>query len=55
MSAGYFIPKEWENIDDEYIRFKNSNGEWQKVKKSWVIFETDNPNFLIGLDEQVSD
>ena len=52
MDAGYFIPDEWEWVDVENIRFKNSKGEWETVKKSWVIFEKENPDFLKGLDSQ---
>ena len=55
LCAGYFIPNSWENVDDDTIRFKNSNGEWENVKKSWVIFESECPDFLELLDRQVEE
>jgi hypothetical protein len=49
--AGYFIPAEWHEKDGQ-ILFKNSDGDWETVPKEWVIFESQHPEFLKGLDKQ---
>jgi hypothetical protein len=51
-AAGYFIPNEWREKDDKTIEFKNSNGVWEKVLKSWVIFEEENPQIFEIWDKE---
>ncbi|MCK4784959.1 MAG: hypothetical protein KAV87_14500, partial [Desulfobacteraceae bacterium] len=48
---GYFVPDDWIDRGNK-ITFRNTEGQWENVKRDWVIFEKEHPDFFEHLDKQ---
>jgi hypothetical protein len=51
---GYFIPEEWKESGTSYVSFKFRDN-WISAHRKCVVFETENPEFLKGLDSQLEE
>lgn len=56
-AADYVIAEEWFESEEckGFIHFKPVNGYWNVTQKDRAIFETENPEFLKGLDSQLEE